>query len=75
MNKKLEPIWPKIKELKVKGLKWKGVGIRRELLVLIRDLTEKEYWTKSIWLKLDNLKRKVISFWKLWIEPSSSSWT
>jgi hypothetical protein len=27
MNKKLEPIWPKIKELKVKGLKWKGVEL------------------------------------------------
>jgi len=43
MNKKLKPIWSKIKELKVKGIKWKGVGIRRELLVFIRDLTEKEY--------------------------------
>jgi hypothetical protein len=36
----LKSIQPKIKELKVHGLKWKGVGIRKAFFVLIRDLVE-----------------------------------
>jgi hypothetical protein len=39
---KLESIAPKIKELKVQGLKLKGVGIRRALFVSIKDVIKEK---------------------------------